>query len=110
MKATARMNTPENRKKWAAGFPVCGWNYVSKGCDPQVFGRHQRSLLLDPIMEGYATLPSAEFARQHNARLAALRVDECAFGSDWDEDRDGDNPDMQLDNIENLSEDSDVEV
>jgi len=61
-------------------------------------------------MEGYATLPSAEFARQHNARLAALRVDECAFGSDWDEDRDGENPGLQYDTFENLSEDSDVEM
>ena len=110
VKATARMNTPENRKKWAAGFPVCGWNYVSKGCDPQLLGRHQRSLLLDPIMEGYATLPSTEFARQHNARLAALRGEDCGFGSDWDEERDGENPDLELDNFEILSEDSDLEV
>ena len=43
VKATARMNTPENRRKWAAGFPVCGWNYVSKSCDPLVLGTPFRS-------------------------------------------------------------------
>ena len=78
------MNQPENSKKWAARFPVCGWNYISKGSDPQVFGRHQRSLLLDAVLEGYATLPSLEFARQHNARLAALTDNDSWFESDWD--------------------------
>ena len=110
IQATALMNQPENRKKWAKGFPVCGWNYIAKGSDPQVLGRHQRSLLLDPVMEGYATLPSVQFAKEHNARLAALRDNECGFGSDWDEDRDGHNSDLDLDNTEILSDDSDNEV
>ena len=68
------MNLPENRKKWVAGVPVCWWKYVSKGCDPQVLGWYQSSLLLDPVLSGYATVPSVEFTRQHNACLAVLTM------------------------------------
>ena len=36
------------------------------------------------ILEGYAVLPSVEYAQKHNAQLVGLGDDEHLFGSDYE--------------------------
>ena len=53
VKAIAMMNEPQNKTKWTAGFPLCGWRYIDKVYNSNVLERHQRYLLLDPVLEEY---------------------------------------------------------
>ena len=78
------LNLPENQVKWAKGFHQCGYSFYDKGLDMTLLGSPHRSLLNEPILKGYAVLPSVEFAHNHNAQFLRLADDEYMIGKDYE--------------------------
>ena len=82
------LNLPDNRVKWAKGFHQCGYSFYDKGMDMNILGSPHRALLTEATLEGYAVLPSVEFAQRHNAQLLGLGEDDVFLGSDYESDDD----------------------
>ena len=49
-----------------------------------LLGSPHRSLLNEPILEGYAVLPSVEFAHNHTTQLLGLADEDYMLGSDYE--------------------------
>ena len=77
------LNLPENCVKWAKGLHQCGCSFYDRGMDMNILGSSHRALLTGPTLEGYAVLPSVEFAQRHNAQLLGLGEDDVLLGSDY---------------------------